>query len=140
MFVVVRLDLILISFVGVVTKLGNASSLLQQMFLNNIYIKVWQCVFEFMRAVTSNSCTKTFNLANLIENALFLKRFFHLGCALLKIIFNFLLGPGGSGGGSDCHFPKEIIVVGPIPARIRGYSIFILALSTARSSHIHDQT
>ena len=37
------------------------------------------------------------------------------------------------GGGRDCHFPKGIVGFGPIPARFRGFLIFILALSTARS-------
>ncbi len=50
--------------------------------------------------------------------------------------FNFVLGPplprGAPGEGPDCHFPKEIVGVGPIPARIRGFLIFILALSTDR--------
>jgi hypothetical protein len=32
----------------------------------------------------------------------------------------------------DYHFLKEIVGVGPIPARIRGFFIFNLALSTAR--------
>ncbi len=33
--------------------------------------------------------------------------------------------------GPDCNFREEIVGVGPIPARIRGFFIFILALSTA---------
>ncbi len=56
---------------------------------------------------------------------------------VLKIIFTFCLGPplprGVPGEGPDCHFPKEIVGFGPIPARILGFLIFILALSTARS-------
>ncbi len=39
--------------------------------------------------------------------------------------------PGALGEGPDCHFPVEIVGFGPIPARIRGFLIFILALSTA---------
>ncbi len=42
-----------------------------------------------------------------------------------KMIFNFCLGPpiprGVPGEGPDCHFPKELVGVGPIPARIRGF-------------------
>ncbi len=42
--------------------------------------------------------------------------------AVLKIIFNFVLGPplprGVPGEGPECHVPKEIAGVGPIPARI----------------------
>ena len=57
---------------------------------------------------------------------------------VLKIIYNFVLGPplprGVPGEGPDCHFPKEIVGFGPIPARILGFSIFILALSTATTS------
>ncbi len=53
---------------------------------------------------------------------------------VLKIIF--VLGAplprGIPGEGLDCHFPEEIVGAGPIPARIRGFFIFILALSTAR--------
>ncbi len=52
--------------------------------------------------------------------------------------FNFVLGPplprGVLGEGADCHSPKEIVGFGPIPARIQGFLIFILALSTARLS------
>jgi hypothetical protein len=43
----------------------------------------------------------------------------------------FSLARGVSGEGPDCHCPKEILGVGPIPARIRGFLILILALSTA---------
>ncbi len=39
--------------------------------------------------------------------------------AVLNMIFNFFLGPGVPGEGPDCHFPKEIIGFGPIPARIQ---------------------
>ncbi len=52
------------------------------------------------------------------------------------MFFNFCLGPplprGVPEEGPDCHFPKEIVGFGPIPARILGFLIFILALSTAR--------
>ncbi len=55
-----------------------------------------------------------------------------LSLVVLKIIFNFVLGPplprGVPGEGPDCHFPKEIVGLGPIPARILGFLIFILAL------------
>ena len=55
---------------------------------------------------------------------------------VLKMIFNFVLGPplprGVPGEGRDYHFPKEVVGFGPIPARIRKFLIFILALSTAR--------
>ncbi len=51
--------------------------------------------------------------------------------AVLKITFYFFLGPGVPGKGPDFHFPKEIIGLGPIPARIRGFFICTLALSTA---------
>ncbi len=36
--------------------------------------------------------------------------------------------------GPDCQFPKELVGFGPIPARIRGFVTFILALRTARTS------
>ncbi len=53
------------------------------------------------------------------------------------MIFNFVLGPplprGVPGEGPDYHVPEEIVGFGPIPARIRGFLIFILALSTART-------
>ncbi len=53
------------------------------------------------------------------------------------MILNFVLGPplprGVPGEGPDCHCLKEIVGFGPIPARIRGFVILILALSTARS-------
>ncbi len=39
---------------------------------------------------------------------------------------------GVPGEGPDCHFPKDLIAFGPIPARIRKFLIFILALSTPR--------
>jgi hypothetical protein len=39
----------------------------------------------------------------------------------LKMIFNFPLAPGVPGEGPDCHFPKEIVGFGPIPARILGF-------------------
>ena len=39
---------------------------------------------------------------------------------------------GVPGEGRDYHFPKEIVGVGQIPARIRKFLIFILAQSTAR--------
>ncbi len=32
----------------------------------------------------------------------------------------------GSGEGPDCHFPKEISVLGPFPARIRRETYFLL--------------
>ncbi len=50
------------------------------------------------------------------------------------MIFNFLLGPGGvPGEGPDCHFPKEIVDVGQIPARFRDiFNFYFLALSTVR--------
>ena len=55
---------------------------------------------------------------------------------VLKMIFNFILGPplplGIPGEGPDCHYPKAIVGFGPIPARIRKLLIFILALSTPR--------
>ena len=38
---------------------------------------------------------------------------------------------------SKCHVPQEIVGFGPIPARFRGFLIFILALSTAKSSLCH---
>ena len=51
---------------------------------------------------------------------------------VLKMIFILFLGPplprGVPGEGPDCHFPKEIIGFGPIPARILKFLIFILAL------------
>ncbi len=54
---------------------------------------------------------------------------------VLKFVFNFVLGPplprGAPGEGPEYHVPKEIIGVGPIPARIWGFAISILALSTA---------
>ncbi len=58
--------------------------------------------------------------------------------AVFKDGFDFALVsplPGGSGEGPGCHFPKEIVLFGPIPARIRGetYFLFILALSAAGS-------
>ncbi len=56
--------------------------------------------------------------------------------AVLSMIFIFVLGPpspGGSRGGPDGHaVPREIVGVGQILARIRGFIILILALSTAR--------
>ncbi len=56
--------------------------------------------------------------------------------SVLKMIVNFVLGPplprGVPGEGRDYHFPKAIVGFGPIPARIRGFLILILALSTAR--------
>jgi hypothetical protein len=55
--------------------------------------------------------------------------------AVLKIIFIFVSWPpllrGVPGDGPDCHVPTEIVGVGPIPARIRGFFVLILA---ARSS------
>ncbi len=49
----------------------------------------------------------------------------HYRVDVLKTIFIFALGPplprGVPGEGPDCHFPKEIVGVGPIPARIRGF-------------------
>ena len=40
--------------------------------------------------------------------------------------------PGGlRGEGPDCNVPKEIVGFGPIPARILGFCISSLALSTA---------
>ncbi len=58
---------------------------------------------------------------------------------MLKILIIFVLGPpppGGPGGGSGLPFPKDVGGFGPIPARIRGASLFvffILALSAAGS-------
>jgi hypothetical protein len=57
------------------------------------------------------------------------------------MFLNLVLGPpplprGVPGEGPDCHFPKEIVGFGPIPARIRGFLIFIVALSTARSTRV----
>ena len=54
----------------------------------------------------------------------------------LRTCFILFLSPprGCPGEGPDCHFPKEIVGFGPIPARIRGEPhlvIFILALSAA---------
>jgi hypothetical protein len=52
--------------------------------------------------------------------------------AVLKTVFNFVLGPGE---GPYYHFPKGIGSLGPIAARIRWDSlflIFILAISAAR--------
>ncbi len=46
----------------------------------------------------------------------------------LKTLFILFLSPlalGGPGDGPDCHFPKEIVGVGPIPARIRGETFFL---------------
>ncbi len=63
--------------------------------------------------------------------------------AVLKIIFYFVLAPpppphppppGVPGEGPDCHFPKVIVGFGFIPARIRGFLIFMLSLSTARTT------
>ncbi len=49
--------------------------------------------------------------------------------AVLEIIFNFILGPplprGVPGEGPDCNCSREIVGVGPIPARIRGVLILI---------------
>ncbi len=46
---------------------------------------------------------------------------------LKRVLFFFL--PSSLGGsraeGPDCHFPKEVVGFGPIPARIRGFLIFI---------------
>ncbi len=56
--------------------------------------------------------------------------------AVLQVIFIFVIPPpppGGPGEGPDCNFPKEIVGFGPIPARIRGFVILMLALSTART-------
>ncbi len=53
--------------------------------------------------------------------------------AVLKMICVFFLGPGVPGEGPDCHVLKEIVGLGPTPARILGFLIFVLALSTARS-------
>ncbi len=54
----------------------------------------------------------------------------------LKCFLFFVFPPhlprGVPGEGPDCHVPKEIVGFGPIPARIRGFLIFILALITAR--------
>ncbi len=54
---------------------------------------------------------------------------------VLKIIFNFVswspLPRGVPGEGPDCHFPKEIVGLGPIPAQIRGFLFLISAPSTA---------
>ncbi len=52
--------------------------------------------------------------------------------AVLERFLIFSLARGVPGEGPDCHFPKEIIGFGPIPARILKMLIFILALSTAR--------
>ncbi len=55
---------------------------------------------------------------------------------VLQIVFIFVLGPalprGVPGEGPECHFPKEIVGFGPLPARFRGFAICILALSAAR--------
>ncbi len=55
---------------------------------------------------------------------------------VLKTILYFFSWPplprGVPGEGPECHFPKEIIGFGPIPARILKFRIFILALSSAR--------
>ena len=55
----------------------------------------------------------------------------------LKLFIFLVLGPplprGVPGEGPDCHFPREIVGVGPIPARIRVFLISMLALSTARN-------
>ena len=48
--------------------------------------------------------------------------------AVLRMIFNLFLGQGVPGEGPDCHVPKEIVGFGPIPARILGFLILILAL------------
>ncbi len=52
--------------------------------------------------------------------------------AVLKMIFNFFLGPplrrGVPGEGPDCHFPKEIVGFGPIPARILKFFNFYFGL------------
>ena len=49
------------------------------------------------------------------------------------MIFIFLfLARGVPGEGPDCHVPKVIVRFRPIPARILKFSIFILALSSAR--------
>ncbi len=48
----------------------------------------------------------------------------------LRTFLNFVLGtpppPGGPGEGPDCHFPKESVGLGPIPARNRGVMYFQL--------------
>ena len=58
------------------------------------------------------------------------------------ICFLATLPRGVPGEGRDYHFPKEIGGFGPIPARILGFLIFILALSTAnpRGTHRCHQT
>ena len=48
------------------------------------------------------------------------------------MILSFVLGSpsprGVPGEGPDCHSPKEIVGLGPIPARILGFLVLILAL------------
>ncbi len=56
----------------------------------------------------------------------------NLDLDVLNIFFIFFSWPPLPGEGPDCHVPKEIVGFGPIPARIRGFLISILALSTAR--------
>ncbi len=52
--------------------------------------------------------------------------------AVLKMFFILFLGRGVPGEGPDSHFLEDIVGFGTIPARIRGFLIFSLALSTAR--------
>ncbi len=54
-----------------------------------------------------------------------------IALAVLKTIFNFVLGslpPGGPGEGPDYQFSKGIGVLGPVPARIPGDFIFLICL------------
>jgi hypothetical protein len=58
-------------------------------------------------------------------------RYFSWMCFQLFLIFVLVPPPplprGVPGEGPDCHFPKEIVGFGPIPAQILGFLIFILA-------------
>ncbi len=56
----------------------------------------------------------------------------YLSWLCLKLFLIFPLARGVPGKGPDCNFPEGIVGFGPIPARIRGFLIFILAVSTAR--------
>jgi hypothetical protein len=56
---------------------------------------------------------------------------------VLKMIFNFVLAPPPSPGGSrgrvrTAIFSKDIVVFGPIPAGILGFLIFVFGFNTAR--------
>ncbi len=56
----------------------------------------------------------------------------HMTWLCLKRFLILSLARGVPGEGPDCHVPQEIIGFEPIPARIRKFVIFIVALSTAR--------